>query len=298
MSALPRQIAGIYSGGSGTWTIRFPEDLKRSDVRMVDTIDPVETPFGRSGPIKLLDVAGAPVLRFGMHGWHRDENGNPVPTWRCSWQMAWIAQQTGAKWAVIEGSVGGIQNPETPGEPLPPWSVVVLDDYIMHWVPPEMPPVINGDQPFPRMRQPFCSGVRAHLAAAARSKCQFTVFDHGVYVTTPLGRFETDAEIRMMAGWGAHVVGQTAGHEISVFKQVGLHIGHLSIVSNHAESRVNPWVGDDSPGAMAQFYRECAEPMGNVMADAMVAMVERGIGECHCNDYYNIGLQAFPIENA
>jgi purine nucleoside phosphorylase len=56
-------------GGSGTWGIRFPEDLGRDDIELVDVFeDGFETPYGRSIAYKLLRIGGELVLRTAMHG--------------------------------------------------------------------------------------------------------------------------------------------------------------------------------------------------------------------------------------
>jgi purine nucleoside phosphorylase len=297
MTEVPAASIGSI-GGSGTWGARFPEDVAgaRQDVRVLEYVAPIETPFGISGPFKLLEVAGERVLRTAMHGWHRDEQGLPVPTWTCSLQVAWVYQQAGVRWALVDGSVGGIQRPDQPGEPLGPWSVVMTDDFIQYWLPPMVGSLRDSKQPYPRLREPFCAGLRRHLVAAARNQEKFQVYDRGTYICTPTGRYETPAEIRMMAGWGGHIVGQTLGHEAPLMRQVGIHLGSLNIVSNYAEGN-DGWVGDE-PGAMAQFYRECPFPVAAALLDAMSSVIANGIGDCMCEGYRLPGMGQFPVEGA
>jgi purine nucleoside phosphorylase len=294
-TGVPRASIGSI-GGSGTWGARFPEDFDRPEVRVLEYVAPQPTPYGVSCPLKLLEIGGQRVLRVAMHGWHRDERGEPVPTWECALQVAWLFQEAGVQWATVDGSVGGIQSPDRPGAPLPPWSVVITDDFIQHWVPPTTARLVVRERLFPRMREPFCGGLRQQLFEAAARQDRFTVFDRGVYVCTPLGRFETSAEIRMMAGWGAHVVGQTLGHEAPLMRQLGIHFGSLNIVSNFAEGNAG-WVGED-PGAMAQFYRDCPLPVGNTLIDATLAAISNGIGNCDCAAFRLPGMGTFPVEGA
>jgi len=263
---------------------------------VLDYVAPVATPFGVSCPLKLLDVGGQRVLRVAMHGWHRDDSGQPVPTWTCALQVAWVFQEAGVQWALVDGSVGGIQQPGAPGTPLPPWSVIVTDDFIQYWIPPTAGRLVARDRAFSRLGEPFCAGLRRHLFAAASRQERFNVFDGGVYACTPPGRFETPAEIRMLAGWGASVVGQTLGHEAPLMRQLGIHFGSLNIVSNYAESNA-AWVGE-APGAMADFYRACPYPVGNALVDAMLAVVASGLGDCRCAEFRLPGLGAFPVEGA
>jgi 5'-methylthioadenosine phosphorylase len=292
---VPRATVGSI-GGSGTWGARFPEDLDRPEVNVLEYVAPVATPYGVSCPLKLLEVGGQRVLRVAMHGWHRDLRGESVPTWTCALQVAWMFQEAGIEWALVDGSVGGIQPPDAPGTPLPPWSVVIPDDFIQYWLPPTPGRLIVRDGAFSRLGEPFCAGLRKTLFAAASRQARLTVFDGGVYVCTPPGRFETPAEIRMMAGWGANVVGQTLGHEAPLMRQLGIHFGSLNIVSNHAEGNAG-WVGD-GPGAMADFYRACPYPVGNALVDAMLDTLARGLGDCRCAAFRLPGLGAFPVEGA
>jgi 5'-methylthioadenosine phosphorylase len=292
---IPRARIGSI-GGSGTWGARFPEDLGRSEVRVVEHVPPVETPYGPSSSMKLLDVAGERVLRFPMHGWHRDHAGGWVPTWTCSLQVAWILQEAGVEWALVDGSVGGIQTPDGSAGPLPPWSVVITDDFIQSWVPPNPGRMAIRNSGGLRMRDPFCAGLRQHLRRSAHRRPEFTVYDRGVYVCTPTGRFETSAEIRLMAGLGAHIVGQTLGHEAPLMRQLGLHFGSLNIVSNFAEGN-DAWIGEH-PGAMEEFYRACPMPVGNALIDTMLSAIAEGIGECHCLDFKVSGLDVFPVDGA
>jgi purine nucleoside phosphorylase len=210
--------------------------------------------------------------------------------------VAWVFQEVGVEWALVDGSVGGIQAPDGSGDPLPPWSVVITDDFIQYWLPPTPARIAIKGSGGLRMREPFCAGLRRYLAEAARAEPRFSVFDGGVYVCTPTGRFETTAEIRMMAGWGAHIVGQTLGHEAPLMRQLGIHLGSLNIVSNYAEGN-DAWIGED-PGAMEEFYRTCPLPVGNALVEAMLRTIAEGMGECHCADFQLSGLGVFPVDGA
>jgi purine nucleoside phosphorylase len=295
VATVPSATVGSI-GGSGTWGARFPEDLERPEVGVLEYVAPVATPFGRSCPLKLLEVGGQRVLRVAMHGHHKDEQGQAVPTWTCALQVAWLFQEAGVQWALVDGSVGGIQRPDQPGAPLPPWSAVVSDDFIQYWLPPTPGRLVPRDGAFTRLAEPFCAGLRRRLYAAATRQQRLTVYDRGVYVCTPPGRFETPAEIRMMAAWGAHVVGQTLGHEAPLMRQLGIHFGSLNIISNYAEGN-SAWVGEE-PGGMAEFYRACPYPVGNALVDALLDTLKNGLGDCRCAEFRLPGLGAFPVDGA
>ena len=280
--------------------MRFPEDLDRDDVEVVEIFDQgFETPYGCSIPFKLLRVEGERVLRVAMHGVRYGErNVLAEPPWIASRQVASVFQAAGVKWALVEGSVGGIQSPCNLGEPLPPWSAVVTDDFLMLWRPPDDIPFIASREKATRLREPFCTALRQVLFDTASKESRFAaVHDHGVYARTPAGRFETSAEIAAFAGLGAHIVGMTLGHEAPLMRQLGIHFASLNIVSNYAEGTTERWVGDDA-AAMSAFYFDCAPVVGNVMIEALKEVIGNGRSVCNCDNYYLDLLDAFPVSGA
>ena len=287
-------------GGSGTWGMRFPEDLDRDDVELVEIFDEgFETPYGRSITFKLLRIEGELVLRTAMHGIRYGDSGFSVePPWVASQQVASVFRDAGVKWALVEGSVGGIQSPDEPGEPLPPWSVTITDDFMMLWRPPTSGPPLGSRERVARCGEPFCAGLRQALLARSQSEPRFAaVYDHGVYVCAPSGRFESPTEIQAFAHLGAHTVGQTLGHEAPLMRQIGVHFASLNIVSNHAEGAAQGWSGEDA-GGMSDFYSTCAPVVGNVMADALKDVIVNGPGPCNCDRYYLDRLNIFPVPGA
>jgi len=293
---IPKAKIGLI-GGSGTWAARIPEDLGRRDVWVVRYYpEGFETPFGQTTAFKLLEIAGHPALRTPFHGWHLDNHTYPLLPWIWSKQVAWVFQQAGVEWALVEGSVGGIQNPNRPGEPLPPWSVVITSNFVMRWCPPIHTPFRGeGETVFRRMGEPFCAALRQVLLEEAEKESRFTVYDHGVYACTPPGRFETDAEIEDLLRSGCHIVGQTLGHEAPLMRQLGIHFASLNIVVNHAEGRGN-W--SETVGGMEKFYQKCAPPVANVIFSTARRVIEEGLGPCHCHDFATPRLGKFPVPNA
>lgn len=276
----------------------MPEGLERDDVAVVECFEGgFHGPYGRTAAFKLLEVAGERVLRVPMHGWHEGVHGTPLPPWACSRQVAWVFQEAGVERVIVEGSVGGVQNPEHLGE-LPPWSVVVPNDFMMPWCPPVDPVPFHG-QPYRRMREPFCRGLRDALLTAAREQTRFAaVYDGGVYYCSPPGRFETKAEIRVIASWGAHIVGMSLSHEVPLMRRLGIHFASLNIVVNHAEGH-RFWTTDSpAPEDMAEFYRECPMPVGNTIFNAVKEIVLHGVEGCKCESYLLAGMEAFPVEGA
>jgi 5'-methylthioadenosine phosphorylase len=291
---IPKAKYGLI-GGSGTWGAKFPEDYKRREVKVLKIFSSFKTPFGKSAQFKLLEINKEKILRVATHGWTKDEKGNPLPTWICARQVAWVFSQAGVKYVLVDGSVGGIKSPEQAMKPLCPWSVVITDDFIMHWVPPTAP-LYSPRKPPVRMREPFCQSLRQYLYESSLKQKEFKVYRDGIYICTSADRFETEAEIRLYGEWGAHIVGQTLGHEASLMRAAGIHFAALNIVANVAEGHVT-WIGEKQK-SMANFYRDCAIPVGNAIIDAMILAIKNGVENCHCEEYELTGLGAFPVKGA
>jgi purine nucleoside phosphorylase len=110
---------------------------------------------------------------------------------------------------------------------LEPGTAVVPDDYLSFYAPPtfaldertHIVPVLD-----PRMRD--------LLVAAARSS-PGPVQDGGVYAETRGPRFETRAEIRLLADY-ADVIGMTGASEATLFQEQGIAYAMLGIVDNMA----------------------------------------------------------------
>lgn len=80
---------------------------------------------------------------------------------------------------------------------------------------------------------PYCPGVRRAILQAGR-KLGEQLIDGGCYICTEGPRFETPAEIKMFAQWGADLVGMTNVPEVVLAREAGLCYATLALVSNFA----------------------------------------------------------------
>lgn len=83
------------------------------------------------------------------------------------------------------------------------------------------------------LTEPYCPEVRAAIRRAAAA-CSQEIIDGGCYVCTAGPRFETPAEIKMMAGWGGDLVGMTNVPEVVLAREAGLCYATITLVSNYA----------------------------------------------------------------
>lgn len=111
---------------------------------------------------------------------------------------------------------------------LEPGAVVVPGDYLSLVPPPTLAP----DDEKLHIVPALDPELRSLLLAAARAT-DGPVEDGGVYAQTAGPRFETRAEIRLLADY-ADVVGMTAASEATLLQEAGLRYAVLGIVDNYA----------------------------------------------------------------
>lgn len=127
----------------------------------------------------------------------------------------------------VEAAVGlsslGSLDPE-----LKPGTAVVPEDYLSL----SPPPTLCGEHDRLHIIPDLDPSLRAILADAARDT-PGRVHDGGVYAETRGPRFETRAEIRLLADY-ADVVGMTGASEATLFQEAGLRYALLGIIDNFA----------------------------------------------------------------
>lgn len=273
---------GIFTasvGGSATFAldtvgVGFPEALSCAGKKtVVGCFTEVETPFGNVPIVKILNVGGKPVVRVPYHGWRL-----PSTTLEHTLATFWCLYQLGVGQIVVDASVGGIK--------VKPWDVVVPDELVVN-NPAKIAAARLGEalgkDPWVRMANPFCIRLRRALAYSVRRfKTQGTeephhplgdLIDGGIYVTTPLGPFETPAEIRDFREKGYTVVGQSSGQEALAARICGMCIAVVNPVANFAEGlEGGAWT--PGPGGMQQLYSELAIPMAVVVYWTLQWMVK------------------------
>jgi len=113
----------------------------------------------------------------------------------------------------------------------PPGSLVLISDHINA---PQRSPLIGeqGSGRFVDMSAAYDRELRSHALNWARS--QATVVGEGVYCWAVGPQFETPAEIRMFAAWGADVVGMSTVPETILARHAGLRVMGIALVTNMA----------------------------------------------------------------
>lgn len=81
--------------------------------------------------------------------------------------------------------------------------------------------------------QPYCPHLRSLLQSTS-SALGIAIQDGGTYLCAEGPRFETPAEIRLFASWGADVVGMTGVPEVVLAREAEISYAGISIITNLA----------------------------------------------------------------
>ena len=226
-------------------------------------VEAVDTPFG--GPVAVTTGRwrGRDVCFIARHG-----VDHSIPPHVIDYRSNIAALKTSGATSVLATAVSGSMNPA-----MPPGSLVSISDYLdfttgraVTFFDGSGRPIVAGDPP-PRsvvhtdMCTAYDPGLRAVVARAAADE-SVPLVDGAVYCTANGPRFETPAEIRMMAPVGGDLVGMTGYPEVALAVEAGLRYASIGVVSNLAAGiGREPLSSDDIMAIVA----DVAEPLYRVI---------------------------------
>lgn len=136
--------------------------------------------------------------------------------------------QAGARGVLATAAVGSLQLGKKPGD------YVVLDDFIDLTKGDVVTWSGVGRVQHTDMSQPYDTDLRAALLASADGVALGgAVHARGTYVCLSGPRYETRAEVRLLASWGGDVVGMTSAPEAILCREIGLPYANIAIVTNY-----------------------------------------------------------------
>lgn len=196
------------------------------------TVHEIETPYG---PVSVTTGTwrDRPVAFLPRHG-----ADHSVPPHGIDYRAnIWALRETGVTSILATAVSGGIAPELTPGR------LVNISDFIdlttgraTTFFDGAINPGFGrgpGRVTHTDMSNPYDPTMRAHIRRAAELE-SIDLVDRGVYVTTNGPRFETPAEIRMMATMGADLVGMTGFPEVALAAEAGLPYASIGVISNPA----------------------------------------------------------------
>ena len=186
-------------------------------------IGSVETPYGRSSEVFVVEVSGLRVLFMPRHG-----VGHSLPPHRVNYRAnVWALKRLGVERIVATNAVGAINPSMRPGDLVVPHDLIDFTKL--------RPTTFYDEAPVTHVdvSQVYCPEVRRALIEACR-EAGVRFWDRGVLVCTEGPRFETPAEIRMFRLLGADIVGMTGFPEPILARELGMCYATLCFVSNMA----------------------------------------------------------------
>jgi inosine/guanosine/xanthosine phosphorylase family protein len=139
-----------------------------------------------------------------------------------------ILKRLGVETLILTNAAGGLKPELTPG------TLMLITDHInFSGFNPLTGPNDDSIGPrFPDMSAAYDPQLRAQLAAAA--KAAGVPLQSGIYLFALGPNFETPAEVRMFAAFGADAVGMSTVPECLVARHCGLRVAGISIITNLA----------------------------------------------------------------
>lgn len=110
---------------------------------------------------------------------------------------------------------------------------------------------------FPDMTNAYDAALRANVKIVAAA--QGIALEEGVYVAMPGPTYETPAEVRMLAGLGAHATGMSTVPEVVVANQMGAKVIGISCITNKAAGITGQHLSHDEVTEVATRVRATFE---------------------------------------
>lgn len=238
-------------GGSSTYSIDFPGDLRHKGITVISEGEVFETPFGESPPVKFFRIGESTVASVKMHGWRPG-----VARGDASRQVFWVFREAGVKKIIADGGVGSVNHL------LKTRDMVIPSDYIDLSMRKD---VGLGSPYLLAMRQPVCPEITSALVQASERLYSGRVFDRGIYAVTDGRHFESRAEVVMLGRIGADIVGQSMCPEVYLAREIGACYGRLDMVVNYAEGVIRDW----DHGDLKEIFYGHAESVAKIILDSL-----------------------------
>ena len=206
-----RRIAII--GGTG-----FGEAL------VAGTPETVETPYGAASLTRADLGDGRELLFLARHG-----VGHRLPPHRINHRANIAALRGLGAEAVFATAAAGSLRPE-----IAPGDLVVLDDFL-DLTKGKVVTFFDepGDVRHTDFVHPYDPAMRAALLVAAQADLAPHIHPRGTYLCVSGPRYETPAEVRLFAAWGADVVGMTGAPEAILCREAGLPYAGVALATNY-----------------------------------------------------------------
>jgi len=220
LGKLKPRVAIVLGSGLGGVADAVP-DAVRVPYREIPGFPEPGAP-GHKGELVAGTLEGVPLVvqsgRFHLYEGHTAELA-ALPTR--------VFARLGVDTLIVTNAAGGIRHTFRP-----PTLMLIADHINLMFRNPLVGPVVEGDQRFPDMSDPYDAELRASARTVARA--EGIVLEEGVYAALLGPSFETPAEIRMLERLGADAVGMSTVPEVIAARARGLRCLGFSSVTNVA----------------------------------------------------------------
>lgn len=182
----------------------------------------VKTPWG-AATAQVGRLSGRKIVFLARHG-----GGHTVPPHRINYRANIAALvRLGVHAVLATTAVGGLRLDLRPGD------FVLLDDLIDFTRDRTGKTFFDseGNVVHTDFTRPYSDTLRAVVQEAAQA-VPVPLRETGTYLCNDGPRYETPAEVRLFAQWGADVVGMTGVPEATLAREAGLHYAGISLVTN------------------------------------------------------------------
>jgi 5'-methylthioadenosine phosphorylase len=253
-----------FIGGSSTFSINFPEDLKLPGVKTKER-KVFSTPFGESPEFKVFEIDREPVLTVKMHGWRAGVNRAAA-----SRQVFWVFQKAGVKTIIAEGGIGTMNQEHELCD------LFIPDDYIDLSLRKD---VSLSDNYLLIMRDPFCANLSNILMNSSKRILPKRRIHQGVYIVTDGRHFESRAEVKMMQSFGGDVIGQSLCPEVYLAREIGACYAGIYLIVNRAEG-----IGDDwSHTELKKIFYSEGIHFGRIIIESLKKIKTEKATKCTCS---------------
>lgn len=181
---------------------------------------PLPSVHGHAGEFVIGSLEGVPVIlqsgRFHLYEGHAiDTVVMPVR----------MFAELGIDTLIVTNAAGGLRATFRP-----PLLMLIADHLNLMWRSPLMGPVVDGEERFPDMSEPYDRGLRGTARAVANQRG--IALEEGVYAGLLGPSYETPAEIRMLQRIGADAVGMSTVPEVVAARARALRVMGVSSITN------------------------------------------------------------------
>jgi 5'-methylthioadenosine phosphorylase len=228
----------------------------------------LETQYGRVA-LQRCEAAGRNLYLLHRHG---PEHEVPPHSINFRANLRGL-RDVGCRLIIATNAVGSLRHSMKPGD-------LALPDQFIDATRNRPTTFFDGDEAGVRhvdVTEPYCNHLRTAMAEIVQ-RHELTLHPAATYICTEGPRFETPAEIRAYAQWGADVVGMTGVPEVVLARELGICYASLCLVTNFAAGiSAGPITSEE----IEQIAHERRQALDALLRDVLMTVEDDPTCPCH-----------------